>query len=54
MALDKTYRTRMWADDQHDGHTAEYRWCPPRKFRNSIPCTTMQSMADGRCWSAMQ
>ena len=25
---------------------AEYRWRPLRKFRNSIPCTTRQSLAD--------
>jgi len=27
---------RMWADAQRDGRPAEYRWCPLRKFRNSI------------------
>jgi len=26
----------MWADAQRDGHPAEYRWRPIRKFRNSI------------------
>jgi len=29
-----------------DGCPAEYRWRPLRKFRNSIPCTTPQSLAD--------
>jgi len=24
------------------------------KFRNSIPRTTLQSLADAHCWSAMQ
>ena len=42
------------ADGQRDGHPAEYRWHPLTKFRNSIPCTTPQSLADGRCWSVMQ
>jgi len=27
----------MWVDAQRDGRPAEYRWCPLRKFRNSIP-----------------
>jgi len=36
----------MWANAQRDGHTAEYRRHPLRKFRNSIPCTTPQSLAD--------
>jgi len=36
----------MWADAQRDGRPAEYRWRPLRKFRNSIPCTTPQSLAD--------
>jgi len=35
----------MWADAQRDGRPAEYRWRPRRKFRNSIPCTTPQSLA---------
>jgi len=47
-------KTRMWADAQCDGRPAEYRWCRLRKFRNSIPCTKPQSLADARCWSAMQ
>jgi len=36
----------MWADVQRDGRPAEYRWCPLRKFRNSILCTTPQCLAD--------
>jgi len=36
----------MWADAQRDGHPAEYRWHPLQEFRNSIPCTTPQSLAD--------
>jgi len=36
----------MWADAQRDGRSAEYRWRPLRKFRNSIPCTMLQSFAD--------
>ena len=44
-------RTRMWADAQRDGRPAEYRW---RKFRNSIPCTTPQTLADAHCSSAVQ
>ena len=36
----------MWADAQRDGRPAEYRWRPVRKFRNSIPCTMPQSLAD--------
>jgi len=28
------------------GRPAEYRWRPVRKFGNSIPCTTPQSLAD--------
>jgi len=47
-------QTRMWVDAQRDGRPAEYRWRPLRKFRNSIPCTTPQSLADARCWSAVQ
>jgi len=39
-------KTRMWADAQRDGRSAEYRWRPLRKFRSSIPCTTPQSLAD--------
>jgi len=48
------FKTRMWADAQPDGHPAEYRWRRLRKLRNSIPCTTPQSLAEARCWSAMQ
>jgi len=44
----------MWADAQRDGRPVEYRWRPLRKFRNSIPCTTPQSLADGRCSSAVK
>jgi len=44
----------MWADAQRDGRPAEYRWRRLREFRNSIPCTTLQSLADVRCWSAVQ
>jgi len=44
----------MWADAQRDGHPAKYRWRPLQKFRNSIPCTTPQSLADARCWSVVQ
>jgi len=40
----------MWADAKRDGRPAEYTWRPQRKFRNSIPCSTPQSMADARCW----
>ena len=40
----------MWADAQRDGHPAEYRWLPLRKFRNSIHCTTQQSLADANAW----
>jgi len=36
----------MWADAKRDDHPAEYRWCRLRKFRNSIPCTMLQSLAD--------
>ena len=44
----------MRADAQRDGRPAEYRWRLLQKFRNSIPCTTPQSLAEARCWSAMQ
>ena len=44
----------MWADAQRDGRPAEYRWRPLRKFRNSIPCTTPQSLANACCCSAVQ
>jgi len=36
----------MWADVQRDGRPAECRWRPLWKFRNSILCTTPQSLAD--------
>jgi len=34
----------MWADAQRDGRPAEYKLRHLRKFRNSIPCTTPQSL----------
>jgi len=43
----------MWADAQRDGRPAEYRWRRLRKFRNSTPWTTPQSLADAGCWSAV-
>ena len=43
-----------WANAQRDGRPAEYRWRRLRKFRNSIPCTTPQSLANARCWSTVQ
>jgi len=46
--------TRMWADAQRDSRPPEYRWRRLRKFRNSIPCTTPQSLADASYWSAVQ
>ena len=36
----------MWADAQLDGRPAEYRGRRLRKFRNSIPYITPQSLAD--------
>jgi len=48
------FKTRMWANAQRDGHPAEYRWRPLRKFRNSIPCMTPQSLADAHYQNAMQ
>ena len=39
---------------QRDGRSAEYRWRTLRKFRNSITCTTPQSLANTRCWTAVQ
>jgi len=44
----------MWADAQRDGPSVEYRWRSLRKFSNSIPCTTLQSMADAHYSSAVQ
>ena len=49
---ERSSKTRMWADAQRDGRLAEYIWRPLRKFRNSIPCTTPQSLAEAGCWSA--
>jgi len=40
--------TRMRADAQRDGRPAEYRWRRLRKFRNSTPCTTPQTLTDVR------
>jgi len=48
----KEKETRNVADAQRDGRPAEYRWRPLRKCRNSIRCTTPQSLADAHCWSA--
>jgi len=45
--------TTMWADAQRDGHPAEYRRHPLRKFRNSIPCTTPQTFARVPCSNAV-
>jgi len=36
----------MSANAQRDGRPAKHRSRPLRKFRNSIPCTTLQSLAD--------
>jgi len=47
-------KTRMWADAQRDGRPDEYRWRPLRKFHNSIPYTTPQSLADAGFWRAVQ
>jgi len=44
----------MLADAQRDGRPGEYRWHGLRKFRNSIPCTKPQSLADAQWSSAMQ
>ena len=38
----------MWADAQPDGCSDEYRWRPLRKYRDSIPFTTPQSLSDRR------
>ena len=45
---------RLWADAQRHGCPAEYRWRPLQKFRNSIPWTVPQSLADALGWSAAQ
>jgi len=37
------------ADAKRDGRPAEYRWRLLRKFRNSIPCTIPQTLADACC-----
>ena len=44
----------MWADAQRDSHPAKYRRRHLQKFRDSIPCTTLQSLADARFWSAVE
>jgi len=46
-------KLEMRADAQRDGRPAEYRRRPLRQFRNSIPCTTPQLMADACCLSAV-
>ena len=38
--------TTIWADAQCDDCPAKYRWRPLWKFRNSIPCTTPQTLAN--------
>jgi len=43
----------MSADAYRDGRPVEYRW-RPLKFRNSIACTTPQSLADAHGSSAVQ
>jgi len=48
------HRAAMWADAQRDGRPTEYRWHSLRKLSNSIPCITLQSLADGRCSSVVQ
>jgi len=48
------YKLEMWDDAQRDGRPAEHRWRPLWKLRNCIPCTTPQSLADARCWNAVQ
>jgi len=47
-AMARKMTTRMWADAQRDGRPAEYMWRPLRQFRNFIPCTTPQNLADAR------
>jgi len=48
------FLARMWANGQHDGRPAKYRWRPRWKFHNSIPCTIPQTLADSCCSRAMQ
>jgi len=50
------YDTRMWADAQRDGRTAEYivGANEERNFCNSLPCPSPQSLADVHCSSAVQ
>jgi len=42
----------MWATAKRHGRAAEYRWRLLRKFRNSIPCTTPQTLAGVLCSNA--
>jgi len=44
----------MWANAQRDGHPAEYRWRPLQNVCNFIAGTTMQTLADAYCSSAVQ
>ena len=49
----------MWTYAQRNGRPqniggASVENDEQQKFRNSIPCTTLQSLADIRCWSAVQ
>jgi len=53
-AIQELNATRMWADAQRDGRSAEYRWRRLRKFRHSIPCTAPQTLADAHCSSVVQ
>jgi len=56
--FEKSNQSRIWAHAQHDGRPRKVaasvendEW---RKFRNSIPCTTPQSLDDAHCSSAVQ
>ena len=49
---EKNYR--MWADAQRDGRPAEYSCHPLQNFRNYIPCSMPQNLADARWLSAVQ
>jgi len=44
----------MLADAQRDGRPAEYRWRSLLKISSSIPCTTLQGLADAHYSSAVQ
>ena len=50
----KGEKTRMWADAQRDGRPAEYSCHPLQNFRNYIPCSMPQNLADARWLSAVQ